>query len=109
MYADFGWEYVGRMSSVFVWRKAYTKERPEMFSDRPTAVKRSQRFITAISFSFGIFVLGFVISVALTLAKLFGASAVEWLDIMIMFVVYGTAAAYLYTVIRKINKEKEKS
>ncbi|MEX1307845.1 MAG: DUF2812 domain-containing protein [Eubacteriales bacterium] len=106
MYADFGWEYVGRMSSIFVWRKEYTDKRPEMFSDKPSTKKRSQRFIVAISFSFGIFLLGFMISIGLMLAKWFGSSAMEWLDILIMFVVYGAASAYLYSVIRRIKRDK---
>ena len=106
MYADFGWEYVGRMSSIFVWRKEYTDKRPEMFSDESSSQKHSQRFITAISFSFGIFLLGWIVSLVLILAKLFGCPAIEWLDILIMFFVYGAASVYLFLVISRIRKAK---
>jgi len=57
-YEEFGWEYVGQMASAHVWRKMYTNERPESFSDAPTLVARNRRFISAISISFTIFLFG---------------------------------------------------
>ena len=57
-YEDFGWEYVGQMASAQVWRKKYTDERPESFSDDPSREARNKRFIVAISVSFTIFLLG---------------------------------------------------
>ncbi len=105
LYTDFGWEYVGRMSNVFVWRKEYTDKRPEMFSDRPTAEKRTRRFSAAISVSLGIFLFGFVIGLVLLLRKLLGQISYEWLDIIIMLAVYGGASALLLTVVRKLKKK----
>lgn len=51
IYEEFGWEYVGRMSNLFVWRKPYEDERPESFSDAENLRARNQRFVWAISFS----------------------------------------------------------
>ena len=50
-YEQFGWEYLGRMSSVYIWRKEYKNERPEAFSDNESIIKRSRRTVAAISFS----------------------------------------------------------
>ncbi len=57
-YEEFGWEYIGQMASAHVWRKKYTDERPESFSDAPSREARNKRFIAAISVSFIIFFLG---------------------------------------------------
>jgi hypothetical protein len=51
-YEQFGWEYLGRMSSVYIWRKEYKNERPEAFSDNESIIKRTRRTVAAISFSF---------------------------------------------------------
>ena len=40
-YRQFGWEYMGRMASMYVWRKGYTDERPEAFTDCQSVRKRS--------------------------------------------------------------------
>ena len=50
-YASFGWECVGRMANMFIWRKAYTNEKPEAFSDRESIAKRNVRMAKAITFS----------------------------------------------------------
>jgi len=50
-YEQFGWEYLGRMSSVYIWRKEYKNERPEAFSDNESIIKRNRRTVAAISFS----------------------------------------------------------
>ncbi len=104
MYADFGWEYVGRMSNVFVFRKEYTEKRPEMFSDRTSVVKRTERYVTAIWFSLGLFLMGFIINAGLAAVKLFGHLAHDWTDILISLAVCGGAAVYLFTVVKKLNK-----
>jgi hypothetical protein len=58
IYTDFGWEYIGQMASAHVWRKKYTDERPESFSDAPSREARNKRFIAAVTVSFTIFLLG---------------------------------------------------
>ena len=56
-YEAFGWEYVGQMASIFVWRKQYDNERPESFSDKENRIARNKRLTAAISFSFILFLL----------------------------------------------------
>jgi hypothetical protein len=54
-YEQFGWQFLGRMASVRVWRMEYTDKRPEAFSDRDSVVARNRRNIRAISVSFTLF------------------------------------------------------
>lgn len=56
-YEQFGWEYLGRMSSVRVWRMEYHGERPEAFSDKNSVVERNRRTILAVSVSFTLFLI----------------------------------------------------
>ncbi len=44
LYQDLGWELVGIMSSIVVWRKEYHTERPESFSDKESLARRNKRF-----------------------------------------------------------------
>lgn len=57
-YASFGWEYVGKMSSMFIWRKEYLDEKPESFSDAESLAKRNGRFVKAMSFSLAMCLIG---------------------------------------------------
>ena len=50
-YKNFGWEYVGKMASMFIWRKEYFQEKPAAFSDRESIYKRNARVSQAILFS----------------------------------------------------------
>lgn len=57
-YEEFGWEYVGQMASMHVWRAEYSDVRPESFSDAPSREERNKRFYSAISVAFTIFLVG---------------------------------------------------
>ncbi len=46
-YEDLGWEHVGQMASIHVWRRTYTGQRPEAFTDRTSATGRDLRFAMA--------------------------------------------------------------
>ena len=48
-YQDFGWEHVGQMSNVVVWRRAYDGARPEAFTDSESLRARSRRFQISIA------------------------------------------------------------
>ena len=56
------------MASAHVWRKTYTDERSESFSDAPSREARNKRFIAAISVSLTIFLLG---AIAFTAGAIF--------------------------------------
>jgi hypothetical protein len=56
-YEQFGWEYLGRMSSAHIWRMEYEGARPEAFSDQESIIRRNRRLIMAVSVSFIIFII----------------------------------------------------
>lgn len=108
IYKDFGWEYVGRMSSIFVWRNEYENKRPELFTDKETKVLRSKRFIIAISFSFTIFLFAFIITLILAMLAALNIIQRDWLDIILGVLLSGTLTFYLGSVIKRIHKNKDK-
>jgi len=56
-YEQFGWQYLGRMASMYVWRMEYQGQRPEAFTDRDSVVDRNRRTILAVSVSFTLFLM----------------------------------------------------
>jgi hypothetical protein len=57
-YQDAGWEFVGRMASLNLWRRAYTGARPDAFTDTPTVRARSNRFFGAVLTSIAVLLVG---------------------------------------------------
>jgi len=43
-YQSFGWELVGKMASMHVWRMPYTHQKPEAFTDPQSIHKRNDTF-----------------------------------------------------------------
>ncbi|MCX7773145.1 MAG: DUF2812 domain-containing protein [Clostridia bacterium] len=78
-YKQFGWEFVGQMASVYIWRMAYENERPEAFTDKESMRERSNRVLTAISISFVVLLLG---SLALFVPQLLFAQTLTSSDRM---------------------------
>lgn len=64
IYAQFGWEFVGQMASCFIWRKAYTEERPESFSDEESVMKRNLNAIKAGRIALAFFAAASVVIIA---------------------------------------------
>ena len=56
-YKQFGWEFVGQMASVYLWRMEYTDKRPDAFSDAESIAARNKRNVLAASVSFFIFLI----------------------------------------------------
>lgn len=80
-YEDLGWEHVGQMSSLHVWRRAYTGRRPEAFTDRTSATGRNLRFAVAAGAAAGMLLL--VALVLAIVAAVAGMSADEGLPLWI--------------------------
>lgn len=106
-YKDFGWEFVGQMSSIFIWRKEYTNVRPEAFSDKENIKNRNRRFTKAISFSLAIFTIAsFVISACflVNMSRLdFGGIVQFILGLVISY----SLTFLLASVIYKISKARK--
>lgn len=66
-YQDSGWELVGRMASMIVWRRDYTGDRPEAFSDRESLSGRDRRLAFAAALAAAVFLVG---TLAVVLAAL---------------------------------------
>lgn len=104
MYKEFGWEFVGQMASMMVWRREYSGERPESFSDASSRKSRNKRFIGAASVSFVMFLVGAIAS--------FGAfiftNTENHLDFGIASGLFFVLAALIGAVMLKMRKNIDK-
>lgn len=105
-YKDFGWEFVGRMSTIYVWRKEYSSERPEAFSDTENIRNRNRRFTRAISFSFAIFTLASLIITICFLINIRNLSLGGLVQFILGLLLSYSIAFLLASVMHKISKAK---
>lgn len=77
-YEDAGWEYVGELTSLQVWRRRYKGERPEAFTDRPSRRARDVRLAWVTGILAALVLTGMVIRVWLGVTST-GASAEDWI------------------------------
>ncbi|OZB90883.1 DUF2812 domain-containing protein [Paenibacillus sp. XY044] len=105
-YEQFGWELVGKMASVYIWRKAYDVDRPESFTDTESLQQRGRRVIRAISFSFYLFLMAAVV-LTLCLVLFFGGlTAEQKIQYAVgMLLAYGFTV-YLGMVMRSVSRAK---
>jgi len=109
-YEQFGWECLGRMASVYIWRMEYSGERPEAFTDNESMVGRDKRTIAAVSVSFSLFLLG---ALAATITAVFFSGSLSAGDrnqlialavfLIILAILLGTVMIYIY----KRGKQQE--
>lgn len=66
-YQDFGWEHVGQMYNVVVWRRPYNGARPEAFTDSESLRARSRRFQIPIAAIAVLCAIGALVEVAVGL------------------------------------------
>lgn len=78
LYEQFGWDLVGQMSSIYLWRKEYDAERPESFSDTESLRRRNLRLMYALIIALCFFIP--VLPLALALITMYHAqmSAEQW-------------------------------
>jgi hypothetical protein len=108
-YEQFGWEYMGRMASVYMWRMEYKDERPEAFTDKDSIVSRNKRTVAAASVSFSIFL---VAAFSMSVAIIFFSDHISANDRMqliigaiffiVLAILLGTAMLYIH----KGNKQQ---
>lgn len=108
-YEQFGWEYLGRMASVYMWRMEYKDDRPEAFTDKDSITSRNNRTLAAVSVSFTIFLLGVI---AMSVALIFFPDMISASDRMqltiasIFFAVLAILLGIVMLLIHKGNREK---
>lgn len=104
IYEEFGWEFVGQMASMMVWRREYENERPESFSDASSRKDRNKRFISAASVAFTMFL---ICSLASLGAFIF-TNTEDHLDFGVMsafsFVLTGLIGAVMLKMRKNIDK-----
>lgn len=105
-YQDFGWEFVGQMSSIFIWRKEYGEERPEAFSDNENIKKRNRRFTKAISFSLVLFIIASLIITASFLVNMPRLDVEEIVKFILGLVLSYSLTFLLASVIYRISKAR---
>ena len=107
-YRQFGWEFAGRMSNCFVWRKEYAGIRPESFTDNESLVRRNKQLRNIfIAVSVLIFIaIGFLITGGVVM-NLYGKST-ESLALIPALVFFSAFSVYFRWVIRKINKNLDR-
>jgi hypothetical protein len=105
-YRQFGWEYVGQMASAYVWRREYTGERPESFTDQQTLERRSKRFAAAVCINLILFflvtlalIVGFILTFPMTRT---GQKA----QFILGIVLCGLFTGYLWYVWQKIWRNR---
>ncbi|WP_291378747.1 DUF2812 domain-containing protein [Demequina sp.] len=76
-YQDAGWQYVGELSSLHVWRRRYRDERPEAFTDSASRRARNRRLAWVTGAVGALALVGMVIRVGLGVAGI-GASSEDW-------------------------------
>ncbi len=76
-YEDAGWEYVGELTSLHVWRRRYKNARPEAFTDHSSRRARDRRLAWATGVVGALVLVGAVVRVAFGVAGA-GASSEDW-------------------------------
>ena len=107
-YEQFGWENLGRMASVNMWRMEYKDERPEAFTDKDSMASRNNRTIAAVSVSFSIFLLA---ALSMSIALIFFSdmlSANDRMQLIIAAIFFAVLAILLGTVMLYIYKRNKK-
>jgi len=103
-YEQFGWEYAGRMSNCFIWRKEYTDIRPESFTDRESLVLRNKRLKNA----YLVIVVLIITAVAALIAGYSIMAAAAKTEILLVFIpvvlLLFAVCCYLGWVVKQIGK-----
>lgn len=104
LYEQFGWELVGQMSSIYLWRKEYDTQRPESFSDTESLRRRNLRVMVALIIALCFFIP--VLPLALTLIFLHHAqmSLEQWLEAMFGLVLALGLIACIASALRRVYK-----
>ncbi|MCB2412321.1 DUF2812 domain-containing protein [Demequina sp. TTPB684] len=76
-YRDAGWDYVGELSSLHVWRRRYRGDRPEAFTDGASRHARDRRLAWVTGAVAALALIGMTIRVGLGLTGT-GASSEDW-------------------------------
>ena len=106
-YKDFGWELCGQLASTYLWRMEYADERPESFSDEAARKDRNSRFVKAVSFSFILFVVTFLITLVCLILTFKKCTTSDLVQYILALILSGGLLSYIGFAMRKIKKSKK--
>lgn len=107
-YEQFGWEFVGKMASCFIWRKEYADKRPESFTTCESLEKRTKQVVYAISVSFTMFLIISIIVITAFIINFSNLSTSDIFQFMLGAVLSSSFTMYLGYAMRKIYKNRLK-
>ncbi len=103
-YEQFGWECIGVMASCYIWRKEYSGERPQAFSDAQSIEDRNKRDMRAVAVSLSIFTIAFLVTLAVFLSMVMSLTAGDIIQFAAGLLLLGGIALCLALVMRNIYK-----
>lgn len=104
LYESFGWEVVGQMASCFLWRKEYSGERPESFTDADSLERRNRNVRNAVLVSTVMFTVLLAALVPLFIITFSRLDADDIAQFVLGITLSGVFSAYLWWVVWKIQK-----
>lgn len=106
-YEAFGWKLMGKMASVYIWRKEYTDERPEAFTDTASREKRSANILNVFK-GLIILMLAAIAVIAVCYALAVKPQNIgEWSDGLISIAILGVLTIVLGVFMRKIYQKRD--
>lgn len=105
LYEDFGWKFMGRMASIYVWRREYTGERPEAFTDKASLEKRNANVMNVLRALIILMLAG--IAVTTIAYAVFPQSFTDWIDYVAPVAIFAVMAVVLGVFLRKIYKKRD--
>jgi hypothetical protein len=103
-YEQFGWEYVGRLNAnTFLWRREYTDERPESFTDSESLIKRNMRVRNAVIAVFAMMLVSILAMLTGIAVCALSGETEAILPLACVAALIAPLSLYLYWIIRKIS------
>ncbi|MDR2606590.1 MAG: DUF2812 domain-containing protein [Oscillospiraceae bacterium] len=106
IYEQFGWEFVGQMSSCFIWRKEYADIRPESFTDSDSLVRRNMRVRNAVAAGMFAAIIGAIAGCVGLRFVIASGIAGDIASVSGLILFSAAFAAYLGWVVHTINKNR---
>ena len=103
-YEQFGWECIGVMASCYLWRKEYSGERPQAFSDAQSIEERNKRDMRAVAVSLALFSIAFLVTLIVFLSTIKTLTAGDIFQFAAGLLLSGGIALCLALVMRSICK-----
>ena len=107
-YEDAGWEFVGRMASLNLWRRAYTGVRPNAFTDAPTVRARSNRFVGAVITSIAVMGVGSAAALLAGFGVFGDMSSGDATQMKVAGCIFGAAALLMVPVSVHIRRRRDR-